>query len=366
MHKISFQACNLTLFAKSLSVLKIWCPYVAVSEFDDYSWAERIPVVDIHLLEAPSNAVWPQFPVFFGKKLSLNRFSLALWHNQELPNVIKVYLSSCYHLDPLPEMPQLESLEFCYCAFERLPAVLPSLKELSLSRVSRLKSIPFYPSLLDVKFPDRCSDLKDILNCAHVKKLAAFQCFEATTLPKFNKIDNLALLDCNVPSIDAIKGMEEDFMMDRRKVKLHRLSMIHSFSSCKYIYDLHLVGLDHLQSCAGISHIHHLLISKCPNLVSCKGLSQILGSATFDRCDSLCSLDGLRGIPKVVLENCTSLNRFEGLGKHDSLHIVNIPAFLVFLDEFRNNNLHRDILGSVKQLFVTSSRSRDGKESQVW
>jgi hypothetical protein len=93
----------------------------------------------------------------------------------------------------------------------------------------------------------------------------------------------------------------------------------------------------------GISHIHHLEISACDNLVSCTGLTNIIGSVTLDYCESLCFLDGLRGIPEVVLEGCESLTKFEGLGNHESLHIFRTPAFFSFLDEFQKKNLHHDI-----------------------
>jgi hypothetical protein len=148
-------------------------------------------------------------------------------------------------------------------------------------------------------------------------------------------------------------------------IQIGQCSTVTLFSYCRYIYQLTLEELFGLTSCDGISHIHHLKISKCGNLFSTSGLSNIVDSVTFEECRGLYTVHYLQNIPVVRFMKCEGLSKFAGLGNHRELHVTRNILFGDFFDEYKDYQLHKEVFGRIQHLYLQRDKFKPEEHYQL-
>jgi hypothetical protein len=303
----------------------------------------------------------PSFPVFHGQEIRLRRFSLVSWNGECFKNLKKCFLEDCKDLIQFPSAPVVQELEFTSCAdLVSLPEELPFLSHLKVSSCSKFQTLFFNPRLQETGLQYCSGDFKDYQFLSHVKSLELQGCAGIDNMFPFGKIKKLTIQSCAALSMEGIAGTPQ--YQDNRMIHFKNVTSLTNLHFCHHIYQLDLEGI-RLSSFKGIKNVHHLKIS-CSSLETTKGLENITGSLTIPSAWGLRSLEGVKNIPVVKISYGTYLNDFKGLGNHQELHMLRVPKFEKFLDQFRDKKEHSELFGSIEHLFVKTKHSKDVK--QIW
>jgi hypothetical protein len=304
----------------------------------------------------------PSFPVFHGQEIHLRRFSLVSWNGECFKRLKKCFLEDCKDLIQFPAAPVVQELEFTNCAdLVGLPAELPHLSHLKVSSCAKFQTLFFYPRLQEVGLHYCSVDFKDYQLFSHVKSLELQGCAGIDNLIPFGKIQKLTIQSCAALSMEGIAGTPQ-YQEDQRMIHFRYVTSLTNLHFCHHIYQLDLEGV-RLASLKGIRNVHHLKIS-CSSLKTTKGLENITGSLTIPNAWGLRSLEGVKNIPVVTISYGTYINDFKGLGNHQELHMLRVPKFEKFLDQFREKKEHSELFGSIEHLFVKTKYDKNPK--QIW
>jgi hypothetical protein len=332
-------------------------------ELVDFSFCVNIPVLELSYVAEGDG---PSFPVFRGKDLLLNNFSLSSWKEEILlPDLKKCRLSSCPDLTEFPQAPELELLYLHSCRLKTLPA-LPSLQKLIVSETGCPIS-PFFPNLREVCL-HRCALLGDFSAFASAQK---FKLSYGRLRKQFNRasrIKNLEIDHCSTDlGLERISGENpnlEEIIEEGRIVRLSYVDAINDFSCCN-IYSLELCYAYDLRCLKGITSIHHLIIRNCDCLESTEGLGTVTGSLTLEYCYSLTDIVGLQGIPEVTIRDCLRITALAGLGNHNILRFLSSSqTFQALLSRYQKDHEHSEFFSSIKHLIVRDSST--SLEKELW
>jgi hypothetical protein len=335
-------------FHKDLVILKLECMFP--EGFSDFTFLQRIPVVELvqhkdsqHVLQ------YHPFPIFYGKEITLQHFSLAAWNGQMFPNLKYCSLEDCRDLNQLPRMPNVESLSLMACNELTVFPSMPTLLKLTLKNCSNLLFLGHCPQLKELTL-QRClaTIFGDPVVFTSVRTVNLSDC-PITYSAEFKQAQHLVIENCSyLKDLDAISG--------KKTVRLSRLTQFSSLPQCHHIYELKLINLLSLfPNCRGIKNIHNLTISNCA-ITSTEGLEEITGSLTVEHCSGLKSLVDLKNIPDVNIDSCYSVNDISGLGNHQILHIGWNMLFSRCLAEFQKEKKHNEIFGSIQQLYFQNQK----------
>jgi hypothetical protein len=335
-------------FHKDLVILKLEC--IFPEGFRNFTFLQRIPVVElVQQLDSQRVIQYLPFPVFYGKEIILQHFSVGAWNGQMFPNLKKCSLNDCRDLDQLPGMPNIESLSLTACNKLTILPSMPTLLKLALQNCSSLLFLGRCPQLKELTL-ERClaTIFGDPKAFTSVRMVNLSDC-PITYTAEFKQAQHLVIENCSyLQDLDAISG--------KKTVRLSRLTQFSSLPQCHHIYHLELVNLLNLSpNCRGIRNIHHLTISNC-GITTTEGLEEITGSLTVDHCTGLKSLVGLKNIPDVNIDSCYSVNDIIGLGNHQILRIGWNILFSRYLTEFQKEKKHSDIFGSIQQLHFQNQK----------
>jgi hypothetical protein len=266
-------------------------------------------------------------------------------------------LKKCKVLIQFPAASGARVIHLSYCAdIVALPADLPLLTDLKVSACADFQTLFFYPRLREANLQS------DFNNC----QLFSLELYSSVGIPNMIPFKNMRILiihSCVIPSLEGISGTAS-YQEDKRIIHLKYgfNTTPADFHYCHHIYQLDLAGI-RLESLEGIRNIHHLKIVSSW-LKSTKGLENITGALTLLDARGLKSIEGARNIPIVKISWATFLTKFEGLGNHQELHMLRIPKFEKFLDQFRERREHSELFSSIKHLFLETKHSKNVK--RIW
>jgi hypothetical protein len=80
-------------------------------------------------------------------------------------------------------------------------------------------------------------------------------------------------------------------------------------------------------------------------------------------CSSLTTLRDLKNIPKVEIHSCGAACDFSGLGNHESLLFRNCPILSKFVDEYLNEQRHKEIFSTIRHMYYSADCENT---QQIW
>jgi hypothetical protein len=334
--------------------------------YNDFSFCAQIQFLS--LKQSPPAyhdppTFFPSFPVFQGQEIHLRLFSLASWNGECFNDLKKCVLESCKDLIRFPAAPVAREIALVYCSdLISLQEELPFLTRLKVLACADFQTLFLYPRLREVNLQ---SDFNGSKLLSHVKSLELHSSEGIPNIIPFKNIRKLTIHSCVIPSLEGLAGTAS-YQEDKRIICLQ--SRVPSnvpadfHFNCHHIYQLDLVGIQ-IESLEGVVNIHHLTV-RSSWLRTTKGLRNITGSLTLPDARALKSIERVKNIPIVKITWATFLTKFEGLGNHQELHMLRIPKFEKFLNQFRERRAQSELFSSIKHLFMETKHSKNVK--QIW
>lgn len=244
----------------------------------------RIPHVDLSMM----GQYIPEFPLFYGKNLSLYGFSLLLWV-ESLETLQELSLSCCKNCKKLPKLPKLRKLQLTmmsdieYISSESLPNCV----NLTVTTCRRFRRINRLPRLRIV----------EIKNCP---KFAEF--FDYWTDRTDTKLRLIPTKQRKKINFEAVKNCNQ---IPLRTIQLGSLENFHNMASLR---NFAVVILD---SCRNIKNFDGFDQSDVPR----SSRKVIIRDFYFGKCD----VSGLGNIGTLELHNVHNLNNNSGIHHVDVL-----------------------------------------------
>jgi hypothetical protein len=352
LDKATMMVMNQPSFYNGLQYFKLWGTF---KHKHDLSFCQNIPIVDLYDM---SNTHKVDLPVLYGKDLTIQRFSLALWNGQQiLANVVECVLIGCTGLIDFPEMELLQSLTVRRC--DHLVGIpsLSSLKNLWMVGCPLLKKVSFSGNLAKVSV-EQCKLLKDLSAFSHVQDISLYSCHRVSSILPLQHVPKVMIRDCSgIADLEGISSDQDDnFMLEKRLVTLHGVKLPNKKLQNIYHLVLQYCTIESSGNLSLIDNIHHLEISNCTSLITTEGLGAVTGSLTLRNCANLASLVGLKNIPEVSITSCGQMiSDFIGLGHHKKLTVRGNVHFEKMLKEFqKGQKKHSAFFETVEHLYFHS------------
>jgi hypothetical protein len=167
---------NQPSFYNGLQYLELWGNF---KNRPDFSFCQNIPIVNLYDMSSTNKV---ELPILYGKEMTIQRCSLALWNGQQiLANVVKCVLIGCTALVDFPEMVMLQSLTVRKCySLVGIPS-LSSLKHLWIVDCPLLKTVSFSGILTKVTV-EQCKRLTDLSAFSHVLDVSLVSCHRVSSV----------------------------------------------------------------------------------------------------------------------------------------------------------------------------------------
>eukprot|EP01040_Poterioochromonas_malhamensis_P015295 gene15295-17101_t len=314
----------------TLESLALYCRFPA--EFHNYHIFKNIPRL---LLNRRDSASIEHFPPYRGKSLTLTGFDLSFLDShlstdiQSLRCLMKLELRNCHGMYHLPVMPELLDLKIYYS--DALISI-PTLKKLKSMRIHVCKELSMISSVqpcLEEIILERCPKVSDLSFANRPMKLLKIrECNNVSDISMLGQVNNLEINACiGVKTLTGITrtlptGSTQNY---HRKITLTDLPSVVHFSMLCSLHTLELYGMPRLLHCEGIHDVNHLVIVECPNLLTTKGLRNIVNSITITSCVSLDTLVDIQGVPEINIVYCEALKDYSSLKDHQVVMILGIP-----------------------------------------
>jgi hypothetical protein len=360
-----------TVMFRQLTSLTLICNFP--QNFTDFSSCSHIQFLSLKQRNGYSYSTKHlPFPIFYGQEITLRKFSLFSWNNGLLPNLRKCVLENCTELISFPEAPKTTDIAILNgCSPSSFPKEMPLLVRLKVTSCQKLTPLPYFPKLKEVnmKYCTR-TEFNGYDTFSHVRSLV----LEDWNLKNINfsllrKVKNLKLINCCFFSLEGISGTNTLAETEKRSIIIKYRDYFFgcaSYMSIHHIYRLELYNFD-ITTLHGINNIHHLVVH-CPSLTTTDGLESVTGSLTL-QCSTLLNLKDVKNIPIVRIINGQSINDISGLENHQEVHVCGAPYFdkrfnkAQRLWEFARNVL--DLKGRSVQHFFHQATDQYHEE-QIW
>jgi hypothetical protein len=280
-----------------------------ISEFkntseDDFNLLINIPHLELIGDSIPAIS---EFPLFYGKVLSLRNYRLSAWTiGIRLENLQLLSLENCPNCIELPNFPHVEILNLTRLddLIEIRSESFPQCKRMKIENCCELRVIHQLPKVksIMVRF---CGSFEELIGFNEIdfrlKMIYLENLFSFSKMAFLRNIPEITIMKCEESSLDFDGFDQSSLPKEKRKVILDSCDFIKDLTGLGNIGKLEIRGGSGLLDGQGIHDIDHLIIRNVPHLKSFKNFIGLKQVDLYRGLDNLVSLDGLQQVPMVSL-----------------------------------------------------------------